>query len=219
MKSIIKKLSLIAIAATLFWGIGSVKAYAASAKPGFVEPKTVSIWMYEDAEPTGYSIQNIKKTDKVKTSISDKSVAEICKTEYYGDKLWIFINPKKEGFCKITCTVKRGKKTYKSYKNLYVVKYTNPFKSFKVGKNDYASMFATYSKMEGLSASSKSKVAIKLKKGFKLENIYLYDENGNYTIYKNNKTINMKKYNRICVGVLSTKNSSIRLFLNLAKAR
>lgn len=63
------------------------------------------------------------------------------KGEYDDNWVYPILKLKKPGTAKLTLTYKSGTKKYKYTVNVKVIKYQNPFKTFKIGNKNYASVF------------------------------------------------------------------------------
>ena len=140
----------------------------------------------------------LKGAKSVKVTSSKKSVVK----PFSYDKSWgggLLLNIKKKGTAKLTIKVRKGSKTKKYKVKVKVVKYKNPFKTFKVGKKNFASKFkksmiADYHNSLG----SKQKVSVKLSGGKKLRKItyYAFNYESDKEItknIKNNSTIKLIK--------------------------
>ena len=129
---------------------------------------TVSKELYFDMS------KEVKKIKKVDITSSKPSVIKIDSSG--------FLVVKKPGTTKLTIKVKDKKgKTYKFKSNVKVVKYTNAFKSFKIGTKEIKSKFKKYSGTYFESGQLKTgKIKITPNKGWKLKSIkyeaYNYSE-------------------------------------------
>ena len=106
-------------------------------------------------------------TKKMSAKSSKKSVATV--TAY--DEGDVFIHPKKPGKTKLTFKTKKGE-TYIC--NLKVVKYSNAFKSFKIGKANRARLFKKDNwgfYHSSMSKAAKKKIKIVPKKNWKVKKI------------------------------------------------
>ena len=74
------------------------------------------------------------------------------------------------------------------------VKYKNPFKSFKIGKTDYAKKFNKEASTFFLEKGVSGKLSIKMNKGFKLAELYL-----GTTKIKNNRNITLHEGSEIAL--------------------
>ena len=136
--------------------------------------------------------------DKIKVTTSDKRVAAV-------EKDFPTIELKKKGTAKIkfTVTKKNGKK--KTYKmTVKVFKYKNPFKSIKLGSEQYRSKFKKNQGFEIEKKEGKYKISVKPAKGWTVQKIvhawYDTDKNGELDFdkliekkVKNNKKISVKE--------------------------
>ena len=131
--------------------------------------KTVSLYAGEEDE-------------FVSISSSNKKVAMISKEKVKGDDLWFdvkLINPGKEAkaIVKIVQAYEDEESESGEYietnKYLFVFyKYTNPFKSLKIGKKNFASKFKKGFIYDKVPANTSGKISYSLKKNWKVESIY-----------------------------------------------
>ncbi|WP_408071890.1 hypothetical protein [Butyrivibrio sp. JL13D10] len=121
----------------------------------------------------GFGFLHSNKVSDIKVTSSNESV---CKAELFqypnGDHL-IDVSYLRCGKATIYVSFKHKGKTYKSRARIKVVNYTNPFKSFKIGKKEYRSIFDTNNvRVSGKYADGyavekgKQAVRFKLKKGY-----------------------------------------------------
>ncbi len=196
------------MAVTLFV-INPVSVVAADDAPGFYD-KYSSSWYTGEKNSTWCAIKNIQKTDKV-TSVksSNPKVVAAKKITFNEGVPGIQITPKKVGSSKVTIKIKRNGKTYTSTRTDYVLKYTNPFKSVKVGNKEYVKSFdKTHS--PNIAFRGSKKVSVKTKSDWKVRSIWTYNnKDGKIKSYKNNKTVNTKNTTQLSIELQNTKNKNI----------
>jgi len=161
--------------------------------------KNITLYKISDY-PDLYTINMGKKfkgASSVKIKSSKKSVLEDYgwskgETEFY-------VQANKTGKSTLSIKVKKSGKT-KTYKiKVKVVKGSNPFKSFKIGKKKVTSKFKKSPYVElNLAKNKKYKLAIKLKSGMKLKKIKssVWNEETEKTVnktLKNNKSFKLTK--------------------------
>lgn len=96
---------------------------------------------------------------------------------------------KKAAKSTITCTVKGVK-----LKTTFTVKkYTNPCKTFKIGKTNLLSKFNKNDVLRTNKAFKKQKLDIKLKSGWKISSVHVTSGTGSYNNYRVNKSSFSKK--------------------------
>ncbi len=116
------------------------------------------------------------KDDLVSFKISNKiGKLSVSKTKRNG---WIalYLKPKKTGKTTVTLKFKDPEtgETHTNKMKVTVYNYKNPFKSFKIGKKNYASKFKKRQTVEKVGPAS-GKLKIKLKKGWKIKSILHQD--------------------------------------------
>ena len=177
-----KSLGLLLLAVVMLFGLGvtakaeeqtpflqkSLKAYA-------IKGETWWFWLRGVTSPK--DVTNLK--------VTNKKIAKAVVEMDDGDVV-LKVKVKNYGKTKVSLKAKANGKTYDLSCSMNFKKYTNPFKSIKVGKKNLTSQFkkrsyTTKMKLSSLKAPLKDqKISIKMKKGWKLRNIYL-------TSYKNDE--------------------------------
>lgn len=164
----------------------------------------------------------LKGAKSVKITSSNKSVVKPFSYQK-GDGNRIFLQLKKKGSAKLTITVKKSGKTTKYKATVKTLKYSNPFKSFKVGSKSVTSKFKktmiAYYKNK---LNSKQKISIKVKSGKKIKKIEYnaYNFETEETIektLKNNSSVKLIKDNQdwaesIWVTVYDSKTKTTSYF-------
>lgn len=80
-------------------------------------------------------------------------------------------------------------------------KYKNPFKKFKIGKKSFVKKFKKRSYLYASNKKNmKRKISIKVKKGYKLEELSIYS-NGKTKTIKNNSKIKIKKRKELVINI------------------
>lgn len=136
------------------------------------------------------------------------SSGESTKYAWYGTLV------QKPGTAKITVTVKVNGKAYKKTCSYTVVKYQNPFKTLKVGKENLVSELNKYAYVNLKSVTSgRMKLSYKLKSGYKIQKVYYYPV---YKFGKEYKPCNIKngqnlpkKFDSIGFVIKNTKNNAV----------
>lgn len=77
--------------------------------------------------------------------------------------------------------------------NIYSQKYTNPCKTFKIGKTNLLSKFNKNDVLRTNKAFKKQKLDIKLKSGWKISSVHVTSGTGSYNNYRVNKSSFSKK--------------------------
>ena len=124
-----------------------------------------------------------------------------------GDMVWVKGKIKKCGSA--TISYKSNGKTEKM--KICVFKYSNPFKSFKIGKKDYSAFFKKASFYNNVAAKTSGKLSIKLKKGWKISRVYFSSDGANtFKQIKNGAKVTMPGGKGIIgVDLRNTKNDFI----------
>lgn len=164
----------------------------------------------------------LKGAKSVKITSSKKSVVKPFSYQK-GDGNYIILNLKKKGTAKLTITVKKSGKTAKYKTTVKVLKYSNPFQSFKIGQKSVTTKFkktmvADYNNK----INEKQKISIKVKSGKKIKKItycalnFETEEEINKTI-KNNSSVKLIKDNEtwmesITVTVYDSKTKTTSWF-------
>lgn len=150
------------------------------------------------------------KRKQVKMSKSKSSNEAIMSIPYgnYDSKTGVYTvsgSAFKSGKAKISFNLKVKNKTYKYSRTITVKKYANPFKSFKLGKKDFASKFKKATYAPYILKGSKT-VKIVPKKNWKLVSIIGLTEPGaKPAIIKNGDKIVSDYYWHICVTMKNKK--------------
>lgn len=147
------------------------------------------------------------KLSKIK--VSQKSIK--VKKETRDGIPYLSIRAKKavKGKVSLTAAYKGKKQNYKI--KVTAVKYRNPFKSFKIGKTDYAKKFKKEAVTFTLKKGVSGKLSIKMNKGFKLDKLWI-DERP----IKNNSKITLDEGSMIALTYFDKslpKNNNIDGFL------
>lgn len=127
------------------------------------------------------------KANSIKSSNS-KVVSRYKYAISYNDCPYVTIS--KPGTATVSFKVKTGGKTYNLKTKVTVVKYTNPVKTLKVGKTNYASKFK---KSNGYGLTKKDaksgKLQIKTKANWKITKIKIIDANTGAAVSAKNNTV------------------------------
>ena len=157
-------------------------------------------WALISKEGYGLEVKDLKN--------SNTKVAEV-RTDMIGDNYGklLSVTPKKAGTAKITFKLKINGK-WKAYTmKIKAYNYQNPFSSLKIGGKNYTSKHNNVNFFETTKAIS-GKLSYKLKKGYKLNNILIYDINNGKVLkqkIKNNTKITLKKGTQISFEIRDTK--------------
>ena len=193
---------LVAVMALCFFPAKKVSAGEVSipSKSG----QTICCMMTDKKEVYGIWEGELKKLPHGKnmTIVSFKSSNQkVVKAWIEKDKYWGGIYPRlklnKPGTTKLTLTYKSGTKQYKYTVNVQVIKYQNPFKTFKIGNKNYASVF---NKVNAWGVTTKLpklkngtyKFELKLNKNFSIRTAELQQTAG-----KKVKNVNIKNAKKI----------------------
>ncbi len=122
---------------------------------------------------------------------SNKSILELkkaSKPKYY-DVEYYLVTKNKNGKVTISYKYEMGGEKITVKNTYYVYKYSNPFKSIRVGSKNLTSKFNKSTVLSGLKKGLSGKLKISLKSGWKLGNIYKRDgvkvsNNGKITLGK-----------------------------------
>lgn len=170
-----------------------------------------------DKNKTNYVVaRELPKNSKIKNvKSSNKKVIEV-KKYWVDDYGHIVYNIKKAGTATISFDLVVNKKTYRYSVKIKTVKYENPFKSFKIGSQNYISKFnktdwvGTDKGWQSFLKPVSGKLKISLKKNWKITEMYRmpmfnYDKK---TTVKNNKKVNLKsEVLDICLKNTKTKQT------------
>ena len=155
---------------------GNVEVQAASGRV-YVNPYSATVVTYKPGKDVNtftstISIMGCDKAKEIKKlKSSNKNIRVAARDGYirveYG---------KKEAKSTITCTVKGVK-----LKTTFTVKkYTNPCKTFKIGKTNLLSKFNKNDVLRTNKAFKKQKLDIKLKSGWKISSVHVTSGTGSY---------------------------------------
>lgn len=207
-KRLAKILSMALVFVMVMCLVPPVEAAASTKKPFFPEimefnyfKKSKDLntehWVFGD-EGVNYKITNVKSSDK-KVMVASKV--------FDGEYSMIKMKAKKPGKTTITFKAKIGNKTYNYKVKVKVVNYTNPLKSFKIGKTDYASKFShTFYHRRSGKKKIAGKLAIKPNPDWKVAALYTYDfKTGKEKNVKNNKKITLKKNQSLVIHCINKK--------------
>lgn len=181
MKKILKQSVLLSITVMVLCMVFVSKADAAT-NPLKKMPTTYKQVFLLD---TNYYFATPKYSEKItiKATSSNKKVAIVkAKVRKIGKKYIAeyTVTPKGYGKTNIKVTVEAKGKKYKKTCIYFSEKYVNPFKSIKIGKDNYTTKFNKTYENCGLIAPKNGtvenkKISIKMKSGYKLLHIYGYD--------------------------------------------
>ena len=181
MKRVIRRLSVflfMVICTTMLMG------FTASAKQKYGIPTFVKYRvMYgfpNKTEMEKYKIRDIKTSNSKVLTFSKASKPKWFKYEYW-------LNVKKPGTATVSwkATDPQTKKTSKFSYTYVVFKYSNPFKSIKIGKTNLTKRFKKSQDADGLKVGLSGKLSIKLKSGWKLTKVQYLTDGKVKTISKN----------------------------------
>ena len=121
----------------------------------------------------------------------------------------------KEGTAKVNVTVKVNGKTYKKTCTYTFVKYTNPFKTLKIGKKNLTSYYAKKPEpnLYGVVSRLSGKLTYSLKAGYKVEKIeysrFVNANNGSIKMYSIKKGQKLPKdFLALFIKLKNTKNNA-----------
>ena len=172
---------------------------------------------YEITKPqTQFYILPTDKGQCVKGSlkvISGKKYATV-KLKKLDKKLNILLIPKKPGTVKFSFKFKEGGKTTSHTVRVKIVKYVSPVSKIKFGSKNLTKKFKN-AFFYGIKAKKKTgKITVTPKKGWKLENIYLYGGKSEKVI-KNGSKVTLKRGQGLSIVLTKNNVSSTSLNLNL----
>ena len=125
-----------------------------------------------------YGIINSVKSDKILNLKSSNTNVAVVKSMQFRDDHSIVITGNKQGSTTVSFTVQRknGKK-YSFKSKVSVFNYTNPLSKCTFGKTDYRKQFDKKNScfVSVGNTAKKGKININVKKGYKLEGLYLYE--------------------------------------------
>lgn len=198
---------------TLVMVIGSVLSMAVptrveAAKMSF--PKQIILTYPVVNSNTSREIKNFPVNGKVvKLKSNNKKVVTVDESilgGLHGEKE-IYFTPKKVGKTTVTFQVKNGKKVQKFTTKVIVKKYSNPIKSFKIGKTQYASKFKRTNFIEPKKGAT-GKLSIKLKSGWKIKSIRHHRAKDCRDVkVKNNKKMRLRDGDSLIVTVYNKKQN------------
>ena len=154
----------------------------------------------------------------ISVSSSNKKVATITKEKVKGDERWIdvkLLNPGKvaEAVVKVKGYEDEDMEDIRIDKYLFAFyKYTNPFKSFKIGKKNYASKFKKRFLYDKVSVNTSGKISYSLKKNWKIETIRYCNPTSSRLVKKGSK-IHFKKRGCIIITLTNKKTGVYSEFL------
>lgn len=136
------------------------------------------------------------------TAIKSVSVNKAKNAFAYAKRGAVRVYFKGTGTVKVSCKV--GGKTLKT--NLYVKKYSNPFKSVKLGSTNFTSRFnaTNYFDYYHTNVIKNKKLTITMKKGWKVYSVYTYNGGSSKSQYG----INKSSYSMKNVSLNKSKSSS-----------
>ena len=151
-----------------------------------VTKRTMNYYLLPSGDSNG---QCVKGSLKV---LSGKECAGI-KLEKLNGKLNILMSPKKAGTIKFRFKYKEGKKTTSHTLSIKLVKYVCPVSKVTLGSKDLTSRLKSsfYCGIKGNKLSGK--INVKAGKGWKLENIFLFDNHNPGKQIKNGSKVTLKK--------------------------
>ncbi len=155
----------------------------------------------------GFDIQNIQKKDKVSCKSSNSKILSVKAVKSDEGYYYILVDPRKAGTVTLSCTVKRGTKSYKISTKIKVINYKNPLSKFTIGKTKLLSNLdkdanATFTD------TFKGKLSIKAASGWKIQAICLENyNNGKSKKITNGTTVTLdgKKWDHLRVDLKNIK--------------
>lgn len=195
-----------------------MSAQAATVNPfkGVKSTTSTTILSSVNGKGCNYFTPEYKKDFKMTATSSNKKVVSV--------KTYSFTNGKtgkdkryykgfeatilKPGSANVKVTIKIDGKTYSKVFKYTAYKYENPFSSFKIGGKNYTSKL---SKLSGSTRVVKWTVPAgtlqyKLKKGYKITSIYMFDTKGKAISVKSGKKI--PKGAHLCITYQNTKSKA-----------
>gem|GEM_PF-4201756 len=166
-----------------------------------VMPGNYSGWLLNSKEGYPLEVKDVKSSNTkvagVKINVNGDNYGKV-----------LAITPKKAGTAKITFKLKING-TWKAYTmKIKAFKYQNPFSSIKIGNSKYTSKFNKTNSVKVSAKQLSGKLRYKLKKGYKVDNIVIVDDNSGQLIkggVKNNSKITLKKGNLLVLVITNTK--------------
>lgn len=203
-------LTLLLTADTLFWS-KPVDVSAASNNKPYINPYSANMVLtYKPGDkakyPQGYyatiSIMNCSKASQIKKL---KSSNKKMKVEAKDGYIKVYFGYK-EGKTTITCTVNKVKlKT-----TLTVKKYSNPLKTFKIGKTNYTSKYKNIDDYRDNKSYKKQKMVIETNKNWVIRSVYVHSGSSTQTYRPNgtklSKKVTLKKnYDDVYIYLYNSK--------------
>lgn len=191
----------------------------AEGNPGFYS-KESTLLLYKGSGANYYSLSNIKDGDKISASSSNKDIATARVQKYTAagrSFQSVVITPKKVGTTTVTCTVKRGGKSFKSTMKVTVIKYKNPLKSFKYAGTEYAKQLNERPSYYIKKMKKEGKVSVTANSEWKIVQIFTYsNKTGKGKDWKNNKNVSTKGMTQLSVRVQNKKNKNLYITVHLS---
>ncbi len=189
--------------------LSSQSANAAEDRP---LSKKVSCIVFSDKSLNKIVLDKNFTYDVDKCTSSDKKVAVI---KGKSSKAYLFV--KKKGKAAITIYAKKdGASEYKKYKvSVKAFNYTNPFKTYKIGKKDYKSK---YNKNPHYGAGAiKGKINIKAAKGWRLVRIEkMGPQDDDFIRVKNGSSVKIPQMGEVRVTMKHKASGNVVEFSNVA---
>ena len=199
MKKLLRNLSLISLLLISCFAF-VVSAYADEGPDTLPKKKDIKniVLIVHKGETAEEGVYFPKGTKLSKIKVSKKAI-KVKKTTIDGLP-YLSIKAKKavKGKLSFTAAFKGKKQNYKV--TVTAVKYKNPFKSFKIGKTDYAKKFNKDTTTFYLKKGVSGKLSIKMNKGFKLDKLWLFEK-----VIKNNSKITLDEGSMISVSYFNKK--------------
>ncbi len=104
--------------------------------------------------------------------IGSTAIKKVVSVKYDKKSNTVLMSPKKAGKATITCKIKQNGKTYTSKCKWTLLKYQNPFAKFKIGSKDYTKKFNKTNNCSIKISYKARKLEIKMKKGYKITQLY-----------------------------------------------
>ena len=167
-------------------------AVFAAGKPYF--PSQIKAYYVEGMLPQQYILDGVKSTKAItKLKSSNKKVATAKIVKAYNGEVAVQIIFKRVGTTTVSFKLKRGERIYSYKSKVLSMKYSNPFKSFTIGKKDIKAKLDKSPKCKvRINTTKKQLLSIKLKKGWTLSMLTL-NRGDNMKDIKNNTKLNFKK--------------------------
>ncbi|MDO5539204.1 MAG: hypothetical protein Q4F83_03915 [Eubacteriales bacterium] len=152
---------------------------------------------------TNVTVKNLKSSNKKVVTVGKPSVSSYVKS------LSIPLTFKKAGSAYISFDLKIGKKTYSYKKKVSAVKYTNPMKSFKIGKTEFASRYKKYAGPVILNKALSGKLKIVPNKNWKIIFMDKMTLGEGSSKVKNNTKIVLKRPSVLTVVLQNKKTGAV----------